>query len=128
MAKSKENKQNWTRPENFNKLISVRETGASLCPLLNLRFPHHFLSLLTTHEATRIQSFFILDIRFRFTCDELSLHGNIVNDKDIVSLIVNETLYIQVSHQKSKIERGRFNYELRYFRNIVNATNKPTRD
>ena len=123
MAKSKENKQNWTRPENFNKLISVRETGTSLCPLLNLRSPHHFLSLLTTHEATRIQSFFILDIRFRFICD-----GNIVNDKDIVSLIVNETLYIQVSHQKSKIERGRFNYELRYFRNIVNVTNKPTRD
>ena len=39
----------------------------------------------------RVQNLLIMDIKHRFNCGKLSYHGNAVNCKDIMSLVIGNT-------------------------------------
>ena len=50
-----------------------------------------FLWIVFDLWGIRVQNLLIIDIKHRFTCGKLSYHGNTVNCKDIMSLVVDNT-------------------------------------
>ena len=89
-------KQNWTRPENFDIYFCVSfdaiakngfmrgRQGTGLSIFSDFWFPNFQRSKSSVFRqlVNRVYS------TYRFTCDELNFHGNTLNCKNIISVIV----------------------------------------
>ena len=107
MSKSKKIKQNWTRLQTFNICFCVNINWSLLLKSNLWRedwilayVSRHFWALFISYFSKILNfksfdnswnnsyiKFFLLGIKFRFTCGELALRGNAVNCKRIMQLI-----------------------------------------